>query len=375
MTETLAIHIRAQNAGMLITRMGEEYRFQCFELLARDRDVMRSDGRLRRQFPGPAVSVDAKHIIDSHFRKEIIDVLLTLDREADWNGATKDDAASRADYRVDDHGLLADTANPRLVTSMLVGVLRGIGRPSAVLGITKRSREEVFLHDDAHSPWRRSALWLMVRVSLRLTLLSLSSAQTSLYKEFMIFFMGYILSESSISMLPHDLLFFMTAKISCRILKLENIVAGSRLATKRPGVAFAKEILKAKHKALEQAWVDAQKKVEPLDWSALTSLNIEKDTKFQLPELRKYLDAIGQRRGRKGGLSNREVNPGCPFQRNERHDGRLEFFPRSDFTEDNEFVFFELADFEHSVDEFLGYYNSSVDDNETPGTEICREEE
>lgn len=358
MTEIIAIHVRAQNAGLLITRVGEEYQFRLFELLARDQDVMAHRGRLRRRFPGPALSIDAKHVRDPRFRKAIVDLLLVLDQETDGGGI--------AEEAVDqDPGNIADTTDPRLVIGMLAGVLRGIGRPCAVSAIRKWSREEVFLKDDAHRPWRRSALWLMIRVALQLTLPNPAPGEISLYKEFMIYFMSHLLSESPPLRLPHDLLFFMTTKISRRILKLGSTPTGPGFATERPGVAFARGKLGLMSRTLEREWEQVQSKVKPLKPPRLASLDFDKDSQLKLPELRRYLDEINQE-PTDCGQPEAEVSAGRPFQRNGRQDGRLEFFPRSDITTDREFAFFELADFEQSVDEFLGSYWSSLDGGGEP---------
>ena len=360
--DILAIHVRAQNAGLLVTRIGDQYQFQSFELLARDADVMKLERRLRRQFPGPSMSVDSSHVMDPRFRKALIDVLLKLDRETDWNGPSKH-TAGHHDSDDEDFGNIPDTADPRLLTGMMMGVLRGIGRPCVVPGITKRSREEVFLKEGARSPWRRSPLWLMIRVSLQLTLLNPAPGQTSLYKEFMIYLMSYILSESPPSRLPHDLLFFMMAKISRRILKLGSTVERPGFPREKRGVSFAQRVLRAMQTTLENEWIEVQSKVKPRNLSALASLDFEEDTKLQLPHLRQYLDDIAQKQ-RPSNQPEVGVSAGHPFQRNGRENERLQFFPRSDVTKDKEFVFFELADLEHSVEEFLGFYGSSLDEND-----------
>ncbi|KAF2803121.1 uncharacterized protein BDZ99DRAFT_526870 [Mytilinidion resinicola] len=347
--DILAIHMRAQNAGLLIVRVDEEYQFQSMELLVRDDDVMKCKGRLRRQFPGPAISIEAQHMNDERFRKAIVHFLTTVDRETDWSNLPKD--------AKDDERCKPDTADPRLVTGMLMGVLRGFGRRCAVSGITKRSREEVFLGEEAQTPWRRSGLWLMIRVSLQLCMLNPGSRQlSSLYKEFMIFFMSYVLRESPALHLPHDLLFFMTTKISRRILKLGSTPNGPGFAVERPGVAYAQHVLEDVHKTLKDEWARVQSKAKTLNLSALESLQFEEDTKLQLPELRQYLDGVTQLLGPKSDVPELKVSAGHSFQRNTVESGALQFFPRSNFTADKDFVYFELADFEDSVESFLGTY-------------------
>ncbi|KAK0750667.1 hypothetical protein B0T18DRAFT_305723, partial [Schizothecium vesticola] len=123
--------------------------------------------------------------------------------------------------------------DPKLVADMLMGVLRGIGREPVgdeAVAIIKHCREEarteVWL--DTELFWRRSPLWLFIRVSLQLTLDRAARRRghgnleqpTSLYKAFMIFLMASVLDRAVSGHVSHDLLFFMRAKISRRVVKL-----------------------------------------------------------------------------------------------------------------------------------------------------------
>jgi hypothetical protein len=102
---------------------------------------------------------------------------------------------------------------------MLTGILRGIGQPLDVLRIYKRTRDDV-LWDDAPKPWRRSPLWLLLRVALQTSLATRKSGDHIGYKSFMVFLVARILRRSLQASLSSHLLFNMAAKIGRRTLKL-----------------------------------------------------------------------------------------------------------------------------------------------------------
>ncbi|KAF2009127.1 hypothetical protein BU24DRAFT_91134 [Aaosphaeria arxii CBS 175.79] len=359
--ETLAVHIRCQNAGLLITSDGPELRFESFELLAPDQDVVNAIGRIKRQFPGTATSIDRSLADDSRFRQVLAKTIMQLDQTAD----VEMDSIVEADnsFAIPPGPCVGpDTPSPRLVSGMLMAVLRGLGRgKNDVPGISKRSREEVLLQKGT-SPWRRSPLWLMIRVSLQLILEPVRldphrRADTtrnlkSLYKDFMVYLMSYVLYESLPVGLSHDVLFVMTTKISRRLLKLGSTEEKPGFPRESPAFPLAQEVLRDAKTFLNDAWKDVQEKAAiPLDMSPLATLDFERDTIFQLPSLRKYVEGI-LKRASDGDEAKTKDRPGHPFRRNEER----KYFPRTDFAGDKEFQTFELIEFERSVEEFLGGY-------------------
>jgi len=86
-----------------------------------------------------------------------------------------------------------DTAHPRFVTEMLTGILRAIGQPLDVHRIYKHTRDDV-LWKDALKPWRRSPLWLFLRVALQTSLMRKDDEEPHVrYKSFMLFFLTHVL--------------------------------------------------------------------------------------------------------------------------------------------------------------------------------------
>jgi hypothetical protein len=151
-----------------------------------------------------------------------------------------------------------DTVDPRFVTEMLMGLLRRIGQPRDVGCIWKHTRDN-FLWKDAFAPWRRSPLWLLLRVALQTSLInSIDKANAhSRYKSFMVFFMALDLERVVRTSQPSDMLFIMTAKISRPVLKLnaqENM----------PWSQYAHTTVEAAHQILAHRWSVIERNPDPM---------------------------------------------------------------------------------------------------------------
>jgi hypothetical protein len=120
-------------------------------------------GRLRRCFPGPVIAVGQDKIVDPSLREVLAQFLATLDvstlKEA-WPVVIK--AHSQTPE-------IRDSIHPKFITEMLTGILRGIGQPVNAARIHKRTRDDV-LWNNVPKPWRRSPLWLLLRVALQTSL-------------------------------------------------------------------------------------------------------------------------------------------------------------------------------------------------------------
>ncbi|KAM7211530.1 hypothetical protein V8F06_013080 [Rhypophila decipiens] len=352
--ETLAIHIRRQNAALLISKEegGNQYLYEAFELLAPDGTVVTTVGSLQRQFPSASVLVPTTHAGSPRFQKTLASTITQLDEFTDVAGQEKGRAPE----------IDRDTADPRLVTSMIMSMLLALGSKSQLPGISKRCREEVFLQPGRRSPWRRSALWFMIRVTLQLTLeparlgtkkMAFHATET-LYKDFMIFLMGQVLRASQAAKLPPDLIFVMVNKISRRVLKL-----GAPLD--HPGLTEAIEITDKAQSTLHAQWKATQLSDQAsINLSALKTLDFQSDTALELVDLRKHIKRSKARRESPASDDPEEVPflPGPSFMRSQNR----EYFPRTEFTQDPDFLVYELLEFEHSVEEYLGtygYHNAS----------------
>ena len=185
-----------------------------------------------------------------------------------------------------------DTVNPRFVSEMLTGVLRAVGQPLETFRITKCTREEV-LWDDALKPWKRSPLWLLLRVALQIGLMAQSAdGGRSKYKSFMIFLMSKILADISQQPFQDDLLFAMTAKVARRALKL-----GPMDTT--PWLDFVLNTVKTVQMSLAKKWNEVQQKQDPFGilqrWTSDRHFDVLEGTHLTLASLRPYLTGVFER--------------------------------------------------------------------------------
>ncbi len=79
---SIPLHIRAQNAGLLVSIENDYVRFDMFELLPPNEAVMSAQGRLRRTFPGTAVIIPIKTFRAIEFQESIARVLAALAQQA-----------------------------------------------------------------------------------------------------------------------------------------------------------------------------------------------------------------------------------------------------------------------------------------------------
>jgi hypothetical protein len=111
-----------------------------------------------------------------------------------------------------DHLSGEESVHPRYISELLVGILRAYGQPALVDRITKRIGDEVL---GVNEPWRRSPLWLVIRVSLQTSLRA-----SNLYKPFILFFHAYLLRTCVCRSFPSELLYAMRVKMARRMSKL-----------------------------------------------------------------------------------------------------------------------------------------------------------
>jgi len=243
---------------------------------------MTTKGRLRRYFPGPVVAVGLDKIADFSFREALAHFLTQLDTntpDESWPVVVK---AKSQTIEV------RDTNHPKFVTEMLTGILRGMGQPLDVVRISKRTRDDV-LWNNAFKPWRRSHVWLLLRIALQTSLMPDQDHER--YKSFMIFFMARVLERALQISLPSDILFVMAAKISRRALKLN-------VDDELPWMQYVYETVKATHRELAKRWDEVEQNQGPLgseqSWST-SPLSFDVDTQLSLLDLQPYLDGIPNR--------------------------------------------------------------------------------
>ena len=282
----MAFHIRGQNAGLLVRKHVDQYAFEAFELSPTAEAVTSTKGRLRRCFPGPAVAVANQRLDDAEFRNVLAALLTKLDAE------TPKDAQPLVEKAQSPVSETRDTYHPMFITEMLSGMLRAIGKELDVRRIFKHTRDEV-LWKDTLDPWRRSPLWLLLRVTMRTSLGCITSSADShtRYKSFMLFFMGQTLRRARMASLPSHLLFTVAAKIARRALKLgvKDKPAWFEFVQKEAEATRHELAVRRNH------LVDDPHAPEPHIASIASRSSLRSDLNLSLHTLRPYLSQIANR--------------------------------------------------------------------------------
>jgi hypothetical protein len=301
--DILAYLIREQNASVVLRRLDAKTIFESFEVSPPAPAVMAAKGKLLCSYPGPAISVSNSIVDNPTFPPELANFLSHMSYDA-----------------LDPSVLQGETAHPRYITQLLTDILRAFGEPADIPRIRKRIGDDV-IHNVATgkdapqsnitSPWRRSSLWLVIRVVLQ-TSLERTNLGRNGYKAFMASLMTDLVSKALEGDVPSDLLYFMSTKISRRLVKLQ---------------AEDGFLVIAMHKATEDVkdrlnlrWKDIQ--VDSTHWDASSEVDITGDTRLSLTKSEKYIT---------GALHSTHVQPAVPdFQPHHRQRGTIHDFLGAD---------------------------------------------
>ena len=279
----LPIYVREQNAGILLSCQSEAVYIECFELSPRNESVMTTVGRLRRIFPGPTMRMDRETFDEPVFRELLAQTIARMSHQPVAGTKPK---VKKAKQKHDED---RDTTHPKMVTEFLMSTLRPRCIDVRGVQIQKNTREEV-MWLNCQFPWRRSALWLLVRVTLQLVFRRLSGEERSndLYKQFMIFFMTSVIDRVSTAM-PSEALFLMNAKIARRLLKLD-------WADEPLWFTSVQKVLGRVSGAAQDQWENIVKKNgQSINMAPLSDLNFRQDIQCALPCLDRYLESIEKR--------------------------------------------------------------------------------
>jgi hypothetical protein len=281
-SDILALHIRGQNAELIVRRSSDQYSFESLEVSPTTEAVIETKGRLRRCFPGPAVAIGQDRMADASFLKPLTELLVKLDAKTPEEVLPN---VTKSHSKVIE---TRDTMNPRFVTEMLIEMLRAMGQPHDVPRIYKHTRDDV-LWKDALKPWRRCPLWLFLRVALQTSLMRNEVGEPHVrYKSFMLFFMAHVLERALDASLPSDTLFTITAKINRRALKLGAV----------DGTTWLQHVAattRAAQQELSRRWALVEKHPDPFatqrNW-APSQLSFLLDTEVILSRLQPYLEKV-----------------------------------------------------------------------------------
>lgn len=280
--DVLALYINGQNAGIIMRQLKDQFMmFESFEASPTAAAVIACEGRLQCSYPGPVIAVRLPEIKDLTFIAEFSSFLEQMNREE------LEEAMPIVSKGGSKHVETRDTAHPKFITEMLTGILRGIGQPVSIERLRKRIADDV-VWKDTNLPWRRSPLWLVMRVALQSTLDRSAEGQYySQYKAFMIFLMAQILDIALEQQLPSDILFVMNAKLGRRAYKMKERMPKFLLSKVLDQVSRTARIL-------ETRWT-RQSHQAYINWKPQT-LSFSPDTHISLVNGGSYLAAVINRK-------------------------------------------------------------------------------
>lgn len=335
----LLLHVRAQNAGVVITCDKDAAVFEPFELSPQNASVMAISGRLKRSFPASSTAVSLDVFQQDQCQAGLANTIATMSYQE--VSEMKPKITKAGDKHIEER----DTTAPTIVTDFLVAGLSAIGRPSQRSKIWKNTREEV-LWSGADSPWRRSPVWLLVRVAIQLHL-SRSASNKGLYKEFMIFFMAYVLQRCEDHDFPSDILYCIMAKISKRMAKIDRNQA-------YPWTATVERIFRKCQTRNEERWNVIMRKFEaPLEIHPLSANEISQGRFLTCQKLDEFLEGIYTRQVIE---ADKEFTPPWILEKNDKDD--LPSFEANSFKDQSTIPFY-LSAFETWVEKSLNTWLAS----------------
>lgn len=285
----IPLEIKAQNAALLISREANDVVFEAFELAPPNNQAMSTKGRLVRSFPSVACRVPVDRLSEQGLIEAWARAIAKMSSQVAPGFQPQVRKAGRG------HDEYRDTTHPGMITDYLMTVVAAVGTGMDVVsqGLRKNTREEV-LWSNASQPWRRSPLWLLVRVAMQLHFTRL--ATNSLYKPFMTFFFSQLLrlAKGHHGALGSEVLHVISAKLTQRIRKLDPFFK-TRPSYQNWMSAVTTSLTKA-HGSMENAWkAIANDNTSNLNDTLLHTLKPSDDLDIKLEDLDCFIANIAGR--------------------------------------------------------------------------------
>ncbi|KAJ4476568.1 hypothetical protein C8R41DRAFT_923340 [Lentinula lateritia] len=286
----LILHIRKQNAGLFIRRLANgDVSIASFEVSFPNAEVMQAESRIACTYPGPAITLPSSVWLNTSFSHELANFLYHMNRD-ELNNAeahTKKAKSTVVEIR--------DVPDPKYISELLMGIFHGIGSPTPIEDVhfvRKRIADDV-LWRNALLPWRRSPVYLVLRVGLQLALCYLYGsldAHHHQYKAFMAFAHARMLHDAvqDHPELETDLLYAMRTKVARRVHKLEKSSSGVSAGDSVPSYVLtaAQEASNAVQQVLQDRWTKVERlQDQSPEWDP-DSLDLEADTHLLLKNAR-----------------------------------------------------------------------------------------
>ncbi|CAE6528770.1 unnamed protein product [Rhizoctonia solani] len=265
----VALHIRAQNTGLIIRRQADQMSFEAFEVQPQTADVMSVPGKIIRHFPGPAVQVPFSVANDDDFLKEVANILTRMDTDV------LDEAHPKTRKAGMDVRESRNSINPNYFIQYFFGFLRGMGAILDPPRIIKRLADET----------------------------SLDSTIT--YKHFMAYNLATTLSQCiKRDSFSSDLLYAMRVKMARRLYKVRDTAPQFLIDAAMVAAEGTQSLLQERWDMVQAAQAQSLNQRFPIS-------DFEPAINQKLPYSRNYLEQVFQgRSGQATSLTfNREHSP------------------------------------------------------------------
>ncbi|KAJ9648167.1 hypothetical protein H2199_001945 [Coniosporium tulheliwenetii] len=294
--DLLIVHVTEQNAGLLVRRdtgaQGEIVVFEAFEASPLSARVLASETALQWDFSGCAVAIPLSEFMDSSFQDSLATFLEQASTESIKHFAARTNKAGSSIFES------RGTADPSLITQMLMTLLEVNGYRLSPTLLRKRVRDDVCWTDGAEKPWRRCPFWLVLRVGIQRHLCTqLGEVGRVLYKFLICLVLAHLLDDALGHLTPESLT-FLKSKLYRRLVKLEvdkdraspssRTVYNYMFTILRP--VFSKTVQNATER-IGASWSDCKKAMRrpvlPIPYRA-----DQRDLYLTLPNSESYLQQI-----------------------------------------------------------------------------------
>jgi hypothetical protein len=301
---TIPLEIKAQNAALIISRQGDYVIFEAFELAPPNNQVMLTKGRLTRSFPTVACRLPVGKLGEEGLIEALAHSIAKMSSQA--APGLQPRVWKAGQEHIEDR----DTTHPGMITDYLMAVVTALGTRMDLLhdGLWKNTREEV-LWSNARQPWRRSPLWLLVRVAMQL---QFSRSDTeSLYKPYMVFFFSQILclAKGHHNVIGCEGLYVISAKLARRIRKLDSFFETQ--PSFQDWMSVVKTSLNEAHDSMTNTWKTiSNDNKSNIDKALLDTLKPSEDLDIRLEDLDRFIASIA---GRKQQMTASEFRPASKY--------------------------------------------------------------
>lgn len=219
--EFVLFHITEQNAGITVTLQnsmdGENLLFEIMEASPKCQDVLASSNALIWKFPSFAVTIPKLTYNEFDLKDELANFLVRASGESVKHVAAHTNKSQALAYES------RDSVDPVIISGILVTILKSGGTESYPTPLIKRIRDDVCWDGTGINPWRRSPMWLLLRVAIERYLCAELNWEIGqiYYKVLMCLFHSQFLLEcTKSSQIRGDLLQHLIKKLVIRIDKL-----------------------------------------------------------------------------------------------------------------------------------------------------------